>query len=159
MAKLAHATTDEFKSKHFPPHGRVEFTARGNILICEATGPFNLELIDAIAAVQASVIERLIAQGSWGDIIVLKGNAMANPETIAAFTKYLKALVQQGVISSVTAMVVAPDVEGGRLMATVIAKCYAEIGRKLTLFDRIDAATDWMASELAGRSRGFFCED
>ena len=48
MSQKKAGTTDDFDPLAFRPHGRVTFTIDDNVLICDAVGPFNKELIEAI---------------------------------------------------------------------------------------------------------------
>ena len=51
-----HHCTDQFASGEFKPHGQVEMWLDGNILRYDAVGPFNRELVRAIAQAQHEVM-------------------------------------------------------------------------------------------------------
>ena len=148
MAQHKKPTTDDYSFHRFRPHGRVEYTALGNVMICEATGPFNKELVGAVSAVQADLIDGIIQQGKWGDVVIFKDNAMASPEAIASYTEYLQALVAAGVMSSATALVMTPDVEGAEFMLPLYRKCYEVVGLTVGLFDNTEAALAWVKSRI-----------
>ena len=142
------ATTDDHSPSRFRPHGRVEFVKRENVLICYATGPFNVELIEAVSNVEAKLIEELVQQGKWGDIIVLKESAMASPGTVEAFASNVKRLVAQGVMSSATALVLSPEVEGAAFMSPLYVRAYSNVGMELHVCKDFGLAWSWVKARL-----------
>jgi len=66
MQKPEILTTDEFNRQLFRPHGKVAFMREGQILVCEAIGPFNKELVEAVAGVTVKLIAEMTQHGKWG---------------------------------------------------------------------------------------------
>ncbi len=141
-------STDDFAPRRFRPHGRVEFVKQENVLICYATGPFNFELMEALSNVQKPVIEELIKQGKWGDVVILKESALVSPETLNAFEAYLMRLAGLGLISSATAFVLTPEVEGAQLMAPYFVEAYSNAGVELHVCDSFEQGLDWVKAKL-----------
>jgi hypothetical protein len=146
-------TTDEVAPKQFRPHGRAEFSTNGNIVISEITGPFNTELIDAVANTGVDQFQEFIKRGQWGDIIIFKVSAMASREALAAVTRNVNKNLSDPNHTSATALVLAPEVEGATLMAPHLLKCfidggYARLGIPISLFERYDEALTWIQSTL-----------
>jgi len=141
-------TTDEFNHQQFRPHGRAEFARDGQVLVCEAIGPFNKELVDAVVGVKAGIISDLIRRGKWGVVIAIRKSALASSEVLAAFTAHLRQLVDAGVASSAAAMVISRDVEGWSLMPQLFVKVYADAGLNLAVFENVGDAKAWVASQL-----------
>jgi hypothetical protein len=147
-------TTDEVAPGRFRPHGRVEFSTLGNILISEVIGPFNAELVNAVADTGVDQFQEFTRRGKWGDIIIFSGSAMASQEALAALTRNVSRNVNSGSHASATALVLAPDVEGAALMASHLMKCfidggYATLAIPISLFERYDEALSWIQSTLA----------
>jgi hypothetical protein len=141
-------STDEFDPTLFRPHGRVNFTIDGNLLLCEAVGPFNKELVLAIAEVEIGLIQKLAAQGRWADIVIVKENVLSSTDTLEAYTGYLNSLGASAMHSNATAMVIGDDVEGAVFMVPLIIKAYADAGIKLNVFKTIDEAKVWVRKYL-----------
>ena len=149
MQKPEILTTDEFNRQLFRPHGRVAFAREGQVLVCEAIGPFNKELVEAVVGVTANLIAEMTQHGKWGAIIEIRKSALASSEVLAAYTAYLQQLVAAGVASCITAMVIAHDVEGCLLMQQHFVKAYADAGLLLAVFENVGDAKTWVASQLA----------
>lgn len=141
-------TTDDFAPQHFRPHGRVEFSVLENILICEAIGPFNSELVSAVATVQIPLIDDLARQGIWGDIVIFKKNAMASPEAVSSFSEYLHELSSSGRVPTATALVLPAETEGSTIMRARYLKCYEGARVNLATFERYNEALEWVKNNI-----------
>jgi hypothetical protein len=140
MTRKKIKSTDDFDPKKFRPHGRVTFTQDGNLLICEAQGPFNKELLEAIADIELSLVYEMQKCGQWADIIVIKENAMASSECLEAFTEYLSTLGRANLHSLVTAMVIGDDVISADVMTNQFINAYTDAGLNLTVFKTLNDA-------------------
>ncbi len=88
--------TDQFQREQFPPHGRVEMHLSGKTILLKACGPFNLELISALASLEADFLSRHAAQGPFAEIVTFSGSVLASPEVLAAHAQLLVMLKQAG---------------------------------------------------------------
>ena len=148
MSSKKHSTTDDFDPLTYRPHGRVTFSIDDDVLICEAVGPFNKELITAIESVEIELIHELKSHGKWGEIIIIGGSALGSAETLQAFTAYLKSLVQQQFIASVSTLVMDAQVEGAGVMTPHLIKAYQDAGLNLTVFNNVNEARVWVKLHL-----------
>ena len=148
MALKTHSSTDDFDPLTYRPHGRVTFTVEGDVLICDAVGPFNKELIAAIETVEMGPLLELKSRGKWGEIIIISGSALGSTDTLVAFTAYLKKLVAEQFMADVTALVMDNQVEGGTLMTPHLIKAYKDAGIELTIFDTVNEARVWVKLHL-----------
>ncbi|GAA4499769.1 hypothetical protein [Pseudaeromonas paramecii] len=149
MATKNKLTTDSYSPIHFRPHGRVEFSVlRENVLVCEAIGPFNLELINAVVAVEGPLIDALVKQAKWGDIVIFKESAMTSPEVLASFTEYLRSLSASMRMPTATALVISSEVEGSKIMTQHYLKCYEEAGLNAAVFGDFDQALAWIDTKV-----------
>ena len=133
-------STDDYDPARFRPHGRISFTKDNDILICEATGPFNEELLRAIAAAESGMLPQMQQYQHWADIVVIKKSALASKETLAQFTAYLTSLGRQNLNATVTALVIEADVEGAAVMTSQIVDAYMDAGINLTVFNNLHNA-------------------
>ncbi len=149
MAGDSKVTTDDYSPKHFRPHGRVEFSVlEENILLCEAIGPFNLELISAVVTIESPLIDGLVKHGKWGDIVVFKESAMASAEVVSSFTEYLRSLSTSMRMPTATALVISSETEGSKIMTQYYQKCYADAGLHAIVFEALDEAIVWVKTQI-----------
>ncbi len=143
-------STDDTADDRFAPHGRVSLQAVGQVLETEASGPFNVELIKALARLIAAVVPPLAARGPWGQCVVFHRSVMASPDTLAAFAQLLQDTARQGLGPAVTAYVIDPGIEGATLMPRHFARCFAEAGLAFEIFQQAEPARAWLRERLAG---------
>lgn len=148
MTSKKHRSTDDFDPPTYRPHGRVTFTIYDNVLVCEAIGPFNKELITAIESVEIGLLEESKPKEKWGEIIIINGSALGSAETLVAFTNYLKKLVAHKLMADVSALVLDDQVEGAGVMTPHLIKAYADAGIELTVFDTLNEARVWVKLHL-----------
>jgi len=148
MTSKKSSTTDDFDPLTYRPHGRVSFSIDGNMLLCDAVGPFNKELITAIESVEMDLLLDLKSKGKWGEVIIITGSALGSAETLQAFTDYLKKLVAHQFIADVSALVMDAQVEGASLMTPHLIKAYEDAGIELTVFDTLNEARVWVKLHL-----------
>ena len=133
-------STDDYDPAKFRPHGRVSFTKDGDVLICEAIGPFNEELMGAIAEAEAGMLAQMQQYERWADIVIIKENATASPEALALFSAYLTSLGKQNLNSTVTALVIDDSVEGAELMTSRLIDAFMDAGVNVTPFKTLHNA-------------------
>ena len=139
---------NELSTSIFRPHGFVESRIDGNILVQEATGPFNKEFVWAMASANAEARVQLVSIGPWGAILVFKHSALASLEMLREFGKYLATQVRKGQASVATALVMSPEVEGASIMSPHYLRVWAEAGIVCQHFDSISGAATWIRSLL-----------
>jgi len=140
MATKKITSTDDFDPKKFRPHGRVNFIKDDDIMICEAKGPFDVELIEAVAYARNIAYEEMNDCEKWGTIVVIKESAVASEICIDLLIAYLSNLGKANLRSHVTSMVIADDVEGAEVMSARFISAYADAAQTLTVFNRLNDA-------------------
>ncbi len=148
MPSKKSASTDDYDPSLFKQHGRVNYTREKQILICDAEGPFNRELIDAIINVSMDLIEAINADGKWADITIIRKSALASPESFQAFNDFFKLLGNMGIRSSISALVIDESVEGFHIMIPHFVKAYADAGINLGVFKKFSIAKVWVENQL-----------
>ncbi|MEN9864433.1 MAG: hypothetical protein RL748_23 [Pseudomonadota bacterium] len=141
--------TQNLAQGKFRPHGYVEAIADGNLLRHQAWGPFNDEFITAFSALQEKILPQVLVFPRWGDLVVFHRSALAARSTFDAFAAHMQQRVQQGRAPHATALVMAPEVEGGSIMSALFAKLYQELGLVLQTFDDLVTAEQWIRDQLA----------
>jgi hypothetical protein len=143
------SSTNRVKTAQFTPHGVVELWMEGRLMHYEATGPFNTELVDCLAIAQRDYLVATHPEGAWVSVCNVVNNAMSSPEGIARYAAIMAAPKPGFMTPVATAFVIAPDVEGGRIMAPRFTKIYADIGRPFQIFETMAQAQAWADVQLA----------
>jgi len=128
--------------------GRVTFSRQGKVLICNAYGPFNDELIEALAVTEFGMIADMSAHGKWGDIIEFHDSAHASPFVLESFQYFLQILAKQNLVSSATAIIAAPNLDDMEEMKPRLIAAYLSNGLTVQVFEEFDEAMDWVAQQL-----------
>ncbi len=148
VVKRKGPNTDQAEVSLFRPHGRVEYSVSGNVLIADAYGPFNVQLIGAVNSIEKETLQSLAQQGTWGMLLCFHDSALASLEVLQAFTELLTQNRMLGLIAHATAIVLPSTVEGAALMAPLYIKCYANATSTPQLFEEVDAAEAWLRGQL-----------
>lgn len=136
-------STDQVNQTSFRPHGSVHMWMEGDFLYYESTGPFNVELVDSLAVAQMEILRATQYQGPWASICTVLNSAMAPPDALARYEKLMRKEKPPGKEPVATAFVIAPTVEGARLMAPKFTKIYEGIQRPFKCFEHMDPARVW----------------
>lgn len=143
MHSAVNVSTEEVVCKGFAPHGLVKIRFEDDILFYEATGPFNLELVNALALAQQNMLNAVNPQHAWASVTVMRGSMLASLE---AFERYNQIMHMPGPASlrpAAMAYVVGPDVEGGTFMLPRYAAIHESVGCVFKSFERADEAVAW----------------
>ncbi|MDZ7938265.1 MAG: hypothetical protein U5M53_08300 [Rhodoferax sp.] len=143
------SSTKKVKASQFTAHGVVEIWMDGPLMHYEATGPFNVELVDCLAIAQRDYLLASRPSGAWVSVCTVRRNAMASPDSIARYAAIMAAPKPDNMVPCATAFVIAPEVEGGAIMAPHFTKIYDDIGRPFQVFDNLAAAQVWANSWLS----------
>jgi hypothetical protein len=137
------SSTKLVKTAQFTAHGVVEIWMEGQLMHYEATGPFNVELVDCLAIAQRDYLLASRPKGAWVSVCTVRRNAMASPASISRYAAIMAAPKPDNMVPCATAFVIAPEVEGGAIMAPHFAKIYDDIGRPFAVFNDLAAAQVW----------------
>lgn len=141
-------STTEIPRPRFRAHGRVDFRIEGRLLLTEAVGPFNAELVLAVQALVREVNSEMAAGPPWGQLVRFHESALASPETLEQFTLLLCALRRENLAPQVTAHVLPPEVEGATLMVRPFQQCFEQAGLRYAHFATGGEARAWLLAEL-----------
>lgn len=132
--------------------GRIEYRVEGRILRTTAVGPFNNELVATLPQTVGNLIDKLVLQGKWGQIIVFQGSAFSTDTAMREFGAYLLSRYQDRDTNPVTALVFRADIEAGDRMAPRYLKCYQDAGIESEVFEDYSSAVQWVQSRISQTS-------
>ena len=137
----------EDRSATFVAHGSSRLEARGQVLILYSAGPFNAEHIRSLAEPFRAWAAQLQPGGAWATVNVVRHSAMCTPDAIEALRiSAERSRAHLGRVAS--AYVIAPDVEGRRMMDPALRGSCAGI-MPMEIFDDLAAALSWAEARIA----------
>lgn len=143
------ASTSHIAETRFKAHGRIDMWMQDDLLYYTATGPFNEEVFDQLAVAQTEFLNTLTISGPWGSVVTLRNSAMSTPDGIACYTQLMQRPRPPPLEAVATAFVIAPEIEGGRLMTAHFNSIYASINRPFRTFAALAPAEVWVQSMVA----------
>ena len=111
---------------YFTEHGVFEVKIEDNILLVDATGPFNEELIIQYEKALESCIN-ILETSKWNQIITLHQFSLFTPEAEQRLTQSLKNRRSRRLVACV---VVLKNIEGESLIKEQMSRCYKCAGVK-----------------------------
>jgi hypothetical protein len=131
----------------FKPHGSFGLHRDGQLIVVEATGPWNIELIQQYARDVLPVIKEISADGPWGSIVIVKGSILFTTEAAAALREAgFRNAKSSGRVA--VSYVVTADVEGAVFAPTIIKHIYEGLN-PWSIFADLGDAMVWMRAQLA----------
>jgi len=130
----------------FSKHGAFTLSVDGRLLVVEVEGPWNLELIHSYGMETQPIAEEMARTGPWVLISIAKHSALFTPEAIEALRQTAVTHVRRmGRIA--TAYVVAPAVEGYRLVDAIFESVYRGVC-EVAVFETRAEAEAWAHEQL-----------
>jgi hypothetical protein len=137
-------TSNEVSTSRFAPHGEFSIWTDGDILCYDATGPFNLEALHALAAARVKIVAQWRPSRRVAVIVHWHNSALMSPEAFTAYGEGLAKFHESANIPVALAWVAAPEVEGMRLMIDRFADLFARRKTNFRLFEDLQPARDWV---------------
>jgi hypothetical protein len=126
----------------FAKHGLFEVKTEGELLIVDAMGPFNEELIIQYERALELCIKDLEVS-KWNQIILLHQLSIFTPEAEKAL---IQSLINRRVRGLIACTVVLINIEGEFLIKAQMSRCYEQAGVKYKFMTSIDEAKEWLTT-------------
>lgn len=126
----------------FMEHGVFEVKVDGNLLLVDATGPFNEELIVQYKKALETCIQTLEVS-QWNQVIVLHQLSLFTPEAEQVLTNTVINRKSRGLNACA---VVLMNVEGESLIKNQMSRCYERARVKYNFTSSIEDANKWLTS-------------
>jgi len=126
----------------FMEHGVFEVRIEGNLLLVDATGPFNEELIIQYErALEACIHTLEVSQ--WNQVITLHQLSLFTPEAEQILTNTVINRKSRGLKACA---IVLMNVEGESLIKNQMSRCYDHASVKHNYTTSIHDANKWLAT-------------
>ena len=130
----------------FNIHGRYSIKADGNIIIVDAEGPYNEEMVLAYKKdYQQAMIEICEQYKYWSQITYLNHESILLPEAEAVLTELNCFKKSKGMTHGVIILV---DVEAPHLVESQYQRIYRAAGMVLNIASDIEEAKAWLKDEM-----------
>lgn len=139
-------SVDHFR---FPTHGRIDLVIDGPKAVYRVAGPFNVQLIAALEALEDRARALGAFSGTWGIVVVFDICALASPDVLEALRLHAEARRQQGIAPAAVAFVLPPDVEGAKLMTPNYERLFRQMHLRFSVFCTQAQAEAWLAAYIA----------
>ena len=131
----------------FKAHGQFGLHRDGQVIVVEATGPWNLELIQQYAHDVLPVIRDISFDGPWGSVVVVRNSVMFTVDAAAALREAgFRNAKSSGRVA--VAYVIPPDVEGAPFAPSMIRNIYEGLN-PWAIFAEVQDAMAWMRVQIA----------
>ncbi len=126
----------------FSEHGSYSIKIKDHILIIDAKGPFNIELVTHYHIELNASIE-LLAQSNqpWSQIVILHEESLFTPEAEQKLIDSNRWRKTKGL--SYCALVLVNPV-GSKLITSQMTHIYRDAGIQMRIFDQIMTAKEWL---------------
>lgn len=124
------------------PHGQCEMEVRGNKIVVDATGPWNVEFTDVLHQQLAENVAK-VADKKYGILLVIHGEALAGEDVVQAHINFVKH-------GQVTAVAISLQYCDTCLISkTLFTRTYSACGIKHAFFDTEQEGMAWLDQQLA----------
>jgi hypothetical protein len=126
----------------FMEHGVFEVKIEDKLLLVDATGPFNEELLIQYEKALESCIQTLEIS-PWNQIIILHKLSLFTPDAEQVLTNTVINRKSRGLMACAIVLI---DAEGESLIKTQMGRCYNRAAVKHKFSTSIDNARKWLAA-------------
>jgi hypothetical protein len=131
----------------FKPHGEFRLHREGQVIVIEAAGPWNVELIQNYARDVVPVTREVAADGPWGAVVVVTRSVLFTADAAEALREAgFRTAKAAGRVA--VAYVIPPEVEGALLAPAIIKRIYDGLN-PWAIFTGVRPAMDWMHAQIA----------
>lgn len=141
-------SSSEVSTSRFAPHGTFDIWTDGDILHYDATGPFNLEALQALAAARAKIVTQWRPGRRVGALVHWHNSALMSPQAFAAYGEGLAKFHENANTPAALAWVAAPEVEGMGMMVEKFSDLFASHNINFRLFATLEPAIAWIHARL-----------
>lgn len=126
----------------FIAHGKCSYTIEDNIVIIDATGPWNLEFFKKMHRELSDIILNDVDFHNFAILLILKGDSFATQDGL----DYHLHLVKQGPTKALALNSTLSN--ASQITQSVFKKVYDKAGLENQNFDTTEAAICWLKSKL-----------
>ncbi len=131
----------------FLPHGEYRIELKNDVLLIEAKGPFNIELVKQYTQEVDTIIKTLIKP--WGQVLILHQDCLFTPEAERLMYRTVEHRKKLGLVASA---VVFADPQSRFIIEQQLSNIYQMSQVQYRCFEDEVAGTAWVDERLANYS-------
>ncbi len=131
----------------FLPHGEYRIELDNNVMLVEAKGPFNIEVVKQYSQQVAATLRQLVLL--WGQVVILHQNSLFTPEAEQLMYKTVKDRKEHGLVASA---VIINGSASQFIIEQQVAQIYQASKVSYRFFDDECEARAWVDGALTGYS-------
>ena len=131
----------------FLPHGKYRIELKNNVMLVEAKGPFNIEVVKQYTQQVAATLSQLILP--WGQVVILHQDSLFTPEAEQLMYKTVEDRKENGLVASA---VIINGSTSQFIIEQQVAKIYQASKVNYQFFDDECVARAWVDEALVGYS-------
>lgn len=118
----------------FMPHGELHVRHQGRLIVYEARGPFNVEMVHAMTRAVGRMLQAWRPPALYLEVSLWQGSLLGSPAVLEAFGDALR--VSDAVMPRPqgTLWLVPPEIDDGALMKPLWQRVYEGYGRHIEFF-------------------------
>ncbi|WP_438862961.1 hypothetical protein [Neptunicella sp.] len=128
----------------FPDHGHFELKIEGNVLVVDAEGPANIELIQRYRR-EVQVFRQQLAGSVWGNLVIFHGDSLITHEATEAMKSSIADAKQAGMAA---VAVLLDNVMYSNMAIHLWGSFYQQVGLPHAFFTDEQLARQWLADQL-----------
>ena len=125
-------------------HGDSRIQRKGNLLVIDSKGPFNLPFVQAYNKEIDSFISQMPA--AWGQVVTTNDTFLLTPEAEEGIKRACKSRKERGCCVSA---IIFPEGSSGFVTITQMTRVYGYAGIEFDFFTDYQLAEQWVISTLA----------
>lgn len=141
-----------FARSRFALHGKASVRVQGRVLRVDATGPFNLESVQAVCCMLDGAAPALPKDRCFIELIALHNSLLMPPEAFGLLRAFTAKSLRAGYRPLAMLLYVAPDAEGRDLLMPRLLALWNR-SRPVQVFDRLADAEDELQRRLLRASQ------
>jgi hypothetical protein len=130
--------------KKFQLHGESELYFEDNILLIEATGPWNIETMTDANKRVMPLIDKLSA-GPWGALIIIYGEPIYVPDAATYLVGTIKELKKRGRIASA---IMVEESNDPKFAKRHMSSIFEQAGETFRFFKQKQEAKSWLVQKI-----------
>lgn len=121
-------------------HGHYKLEQRNRILLIDAIGPFNEEIVEKFQK-EVKSWEDALSQSPWGSLVIYRGNSIFTPDAEELLINATKARMEKGMIANASVILESTHAD---LQQMQLRRVYAACQLPFFVFSDINTAESWL---------------
>lgn len=139
-------SSNNYAENGFPPHGKTQVNAFGDVIRLNTHGPFNLEGVRAVNKARLAILEHAKIVRPYVFLNTWTGSMLMSPQCIREYIKGFSEAYTNRFPPPLAIAWVAPEgVDGAMFIGPILTPAFKNIGASFRIFDDLAAGEAWVS--------------